>query len=94
MNHIRDLLGNIKAAATIAATTTASGLSTVVGWIPEDIGKLASFVGIILTIIMINYWRKNSILKDIEIEHARLSLDADRRTHARRTVDEVNTHGE
>lgn len=83
------MLGNVKASLTLAGATFASGLSTVVGLIPEDIGKLASFVGLILTIIMINYWRKNNILKDIEIEHARLSLEADRRTHARRTEDEV-----
>ena len=89
MNRVTEVLGSLKASTAVAATTTASGLSTVLGWIPEDIGKLASFAGIILTMIMINYWRKNSILKDIEIEHARLSLEADRRTHARRTEDEI-----
>lgn len=90
MSRVAELLGNVKASATIAATTFASGLSTVVGLIPEDIGKLASFVGLILTIIMINYWRKNSILKDIEIQHAMLSYDADRRYHARRAIDDTD----
>jgi len=100
LNRLADALGSIKASATLAGATFASGLSTVVGLIPQDIGKLASFVGLILTLIMINYWRKKQTnesiqsrldteLKMIEIEKARLSLEADRRHHARRIEDDI-----
>lgn len=99
MNRLAEALGSIKASATLAGATFASGLSTVVGLIPEEIGKLASFVGLILTLIMINYWRRKQMnesiqssldaeLRMIEIEKARLSLEADRRHHARRLEDD------
>ena len=88
MSRIVDLLSSLKASAVIGATTFASGLSMAIGLIPDNIGKVASLFGLIVTIMVMNIQRKNSILKDIEIEHARMSLEADRRNHARRLEDE------
>ena len=44
--------------ATSAATatlTTSSGIATVLQWIPDDIGKLATLVGLILSAVLIRY---------------------------------------
>ena len=86
-------MGNVKVTAAIGAGGFSVGLSEVIGLIPDNIGKVTSVFALLLLLINMNIQRKNSILKDIEIEHARLNLQ-DRRKNPRRTVDEVNPHGE
>ena len=80
-----------------------SNAALVIGLIPDNIGKVGVLITTITAIVILNVQIKNyfvskkaleikikeEILKDIEIEHARHSLEADRRTHARRTEDEV-----
>ncbi len=44
---------NFKLAATVAATTVSTGVSTWFDLIPDDIGKLASLAGLVLTVILI-----------------------------------------
>ena len=42
-----------KVAATVSGSTMGTGLATVLEWIPTDIGKLATLVGIILSVVLI-----------------------------------------
>jgi hypothetical protein len=60
-------------AGVTAAGTVASGFASFVGMIPDDIGKGVSLVGGILSLVMINYWRKNT--KKIELETRILQLE-------------------
>lgn len=44
---------NPKVAHIVAASTAAAGVGTWFAWIPDDIGKLASLLGVILSTILI-----------------------------------------
>ena len=44
---------NTRLAAGVAITTTSVGVRNVLNWIPDDIGKLTSLVGGVLTIVLI-----------------------------------------
>jgi len=46
------LAQNPKVAASVSIMTTGTGAGTVLDWIPDDIGKLASVFGIILSAIL------------------------------------------
>ena len=48
-----EIANHPKTAHIVAAATTATGTSTWFDWIPSDIGKLASLLGVILTTILI-----------------------------------------
>lgn len=64
------MIDNPKIAATVSAMTTGTGLSTVFDLIPNDIGKLATVVGIILSSVLIyTHWRKG------RIEYAKTTLE-------------------
>lgn len=47
------ILTSPKVGATVAAITTGTGAGSALDWIPDDIGKLATLVGIILSVILI-----------------------------------------
>lgn len=52
--------------------TAALGSSLSLGWIPDDIGKLATLAGLCLSIVLIrNHWRKGKI----DIEKAKLERE-------------------
>lgn len=53
MSVREEILHNPKIAATVSAMTTGTGAGTFLDWIPNDIGKLATVIGIILSIILI-----------------------------------------
>ena len=72
--NLTEALGNLKASGLIAGTTFASGMSLVIGLIPDDIGKLASLAGVALTIYMIIWWRKRGVLADLDIQLKRLEV--------------------
>lgn len=82
-------MGSVKVGLTVAVTAFASGISDVIGMIPGDIGKVTSLIALITAIVVLNRNRKESVIKDLEIEKLKLSIDADRRTHARRIEDEI-----
>lgn len=44
---------NAKAGVATAITTTASGVSTWFGWLPSDIGKIATVFGALLSLVLI-----------------------------------------
>lgn len=46
-------IANPKLATAVAAATTTTRLSTWLAWIPDDIGKLATLVGIVLSVVLI-----------------------------------------
>lgn len=60
MSDLMHVLSDPKAAATVSAATTASGVSTWFDLIPNDIGKLATVVGMFLSIILITYWAQKT----------------------------------
>lgn len=49
---VNSLLTNPKTSSVVSTSTVASGLGTWIDLIPNDIGKVASLVGLILTLIV------------------------------------------
>lgn len=61
-----------KVGASVATATAGSGLGTVLEWIPTDIGKLATLVGIVLSCVLIyTHLRKGRV----EYEKTRLEIE-------------------
>lgn len=59
---LQQLASNPKIASGVSAMTTGSGLGTLLDLIPDDIGKLATLVGIVLSVVLIyTHWRKGRI---------------------------------
>lgn len=57
-----NVVQNAKAASAVAAGTTGTGISTILEIIPADIGKIATLVGICLSLILIyTHLRKHRI---------------------------------
>ncbi len=79
MSRIIDAAVGAKTAGATALATTASGFASFVGMIPEDIGKAVSLIGGILSIVMIQYWRKNTKKLDVETQLLQLQLETARR---------------
>lgn len=81
-----NFLHDVKVGVTTAAGTIGTGLATALNWIPDDIGKLATLVGIILSVVLIwNHWRKgrNEERKNrLEIEMLELQLERERQDDA------------
>lgn len=73
---INHTINSVKLAWTSAVTTLGVGLGTIMEFIPDDIGKLASVFGIVLTtILIVNHWRMaplNRENKRLETENKRL----------------------
>lgn len=60
---IHEVLTNVKVAVTVAATTISTGLGMFLDLIPDDIGKLATLIGIVLSVVLIYvHWLKTRIL--------------------------------
>ncbi len=84
-DFVQELAANPKTAHVTATLTTGTGLGTVMEWIPDDIGKLATLVGIVLSLVLIrNHWRKGraeneklqlqiQALKDQEADRERIA---------------------
>lgn len=47
------ILTDTKVAGSIGATTVGTGIADWLQWIPDDIGKLATVVGILLSLVLI-----------------------------------------
>lgn len=75
MNRITDTVTGVKAAGVTAAGTMASGFASFVGLIPDDIGKAVSLIGGVLSLVMIQYWRKNTKKLDLETKILQLEYD-------------------
>lgn len=53
MSVVHHLAESIRGAMLAASTTAAVGYSTVMEWIPTDVGKIASTLGVVLTSVLI-----------------------------------------
>lgn len=49
------MIQDIKIATMVSASTTTLGMGVIFDWIPNDIGKLASLVGVLLSIVLIYF---------------------------------------
>ena len=84
---LQQLASNAKIASLVSTGTTGTGVGTFLDLIPNDVGKLATLVGIILSSVLIyTHWRKGRIeYKKTQLEIAILMekeaerLDASRR---------------
>lgn len=68
-----------KAGASVAASTTAVGVSSWVDLIPDDIGKVATLVGICLSLVYIytTVRKHRAEFKNIQLQNAALQMDND-----------------
>lgn len=64
--EIEQIIQSPKLAASVSAMTTTAGAGTVFDYIPDDIGKLATLIGIILSVILIRVHL--AALKKIQLE--------------------------
>ena len=64
------MLEDVRTAAAVATGTTATGLSTWLEFIPDDIGKLATLAGVILSCVLIY-----SHIKRGRLERRKLELE-------------------
>ncbi len=103
MSRLDEVLSSLKISWAVIATAFSSNAALAIGLIPENIGKVGVLITTITAIVVFTVQLKNlkihqetlllkqkeSLLKDIEIEHARFSLDNERRQHTRRIEDEL-----
>jgi len=89
LSRIVEAAASAKVAMVTAAGTVASGFASFVGMIPDDIGKGVSLVGGVLSLVMINYWRKNTKKLELETKILQLEFEAAQReaNHQRRATD-------
>lgn len=67
------MISDQRTAAVVSAGTTATGISSILEWIPNDIGKLAVLVGIVLSLVLIFVHLINGYS-----EHKRLGLEREK----------------
>ena len=88
---VRDVAEQIatspKVAGSVSALTTGSGVGTVFDLIPNDIGKLATLIGIILSVVLIyTHWRRGRI----QYEKTRLEIEILRQREAKPPASAAN----
>ena len=82
IKHVaQEVASNPKIASVIAGSTAGTGMGTILDLIPDDIGKLATLIGIILSSVLIyTHWRKGRIeYKKTQLEIKILTLKEDER---------------
>jgi hypothetical protein len=79
LSRIAEVAASAKVAGVTAAGTVASGFASFVGMIPDDIGKGVSLIGGVLSLVMIQYWRKNTKKLDLETKILQLEFEAAQR---------------
>ena len=52
-NVAQDIAQSAKIATAVSTTTIGSGVATILEWIPDDIGKVATLIGMLLSTILI-----------------------------------------
>lgn len=74
---VNSALTDVRVAASSAAATTTTGMGTAFDWIPADIGKLGSLVGICLSGVLIytHIKKGRADLKKTRLEIAALQAD-------------------
>ncbi len=69
---IEQIYSSQKIASVVSAGTTTLGASLIFDWIPNDIGKFASLVGIVLSLVLIYFHIRKG---RIEQKKAKLELE-------------------
>lgn len=83
MNQLTDAVTGVKATATVAIGTVATGFGKWLKLIPDDIGKLGALVGIVLSLVLIGVHLHNAW-----ITHKRYKDDIKRREQDRSNRDQ------
>ena len=67
---LREIAQDPKIASMVSTMTTGAGLAAILDLIPNNIGKLATLVGVALSLVLIyTHWRKGRIeYKKIQLE--------------------------
>ena len=65
-----EVLNNPKVAVTVASTTMGTGLGTILDLIPDDVGKLTTLVGGVLSVVIIY-----NVLTRLSIERKQAKLE-------------------
>jgi len=76
---VQQLTHSPKVAAGVAAMTTGTGAGTVLDWIPDDIGKLAVIIGIMVSIMILRVQRVILKKEQLELQIMRDKQAAERR---------------
>jgi hypothetical protein len=76
VSRLAEAATSLKAGLATALGTIFSGFTTFVGWIPDDIGKVVSLVGGILSIVLIQYWHTNrqKVIQDMKLSEVELKI--------------------
>lgn len=64
---VQQALSSPKVAGVVSTVTTGTGLGTIFDWIPDDMGKLATLVGAILSLVLIRNHIKTGKKLDLQI---------------------------
>lgn len=83
---LQQLAENPKVASGAAAMTTGTGIGTFLDWIPNDIGKLATLVGIILSVVLIRVHLTNLKKAQLELQIMR-DKEEERKEETRRRIE-------
>ncbi len=75
---VTDIVTSPKVGIATGGATATSGVWTLLEWIPTDIGKLATLVGIVLTVILIRVHYLNMKKAAIELEMLKEERDRKR----------------
>lgn len=91
---MNDLLIDVKVAVAAAAATIGTSLATALEMIPNDIGKLGTIIGIVLSVLIgmkvrlsIKKMRLEIAILEGQENDRRAATDCDRRGSPRRTED-------
>lgn len=71
--NINSFANDVKVAATVAMGAMGTGFSMALALIPNDIGKLASVVAIVLTAVLIRNHLRNG--KKLDLENRKLQIE-------------------
>lgn len=77
MKNSETLLTSTKAAIMTAAGATSSGVTTYLGWLPDVLGLLATFAGLILSVVLVISHIKKGRREErrAELEEEKLKLE-------------------
>ncbi len=73
---VTDLLNDLRVGWTTVVGLTGTGLGALLEWIPDDIGKLGSVVGLILATVLIRVHLKTHEKLSLEVEELRRKNEA------------------
>ncbi len=73
LNQVSQTVSDVKTAAATSAATVTTGSATWLEWIPSDIGKLATLIGLILSSVLI-YTHLQKLQRDRERHEIEMAI--------------------